>query len=166
MSDEDPLTPGSEETGAGVSVPPPLVYLGGIVLGWMLDRWLLPLSLGSTDPRLRWGSGLVVLLASSIFLFAAVARFRATGQDPKPWRPTPVLIEASVYRLSRNPMYLALALLQVGLGLLIDNLWIVVLTLPVLAVVDRLAVRPEETYLEERFGSTYREYRRRVRRWL
>ncbi|MDX1645405.1 MAG: isoprenylcysteine carboxylmethyltransferase family protein [Thermoanaerobaculia bacterium] len=156
----------AEQDAAAVRVPPPLVYLAGIVAGWALDRWVLDLALGLTDPVLRWGAASLLFFLALVFMLSAVARFRSTGQDPKPWRPTPVLIQEGIYRFSRNPMYLALALFQVAAGLAVDNLWIVLLTLPVLVLVDRLAVRPEESYLEQRFGDTYRDYRAAVRKWL
>jgi protein-S-isoprenylcysteine O-methyltransferase Ste14 len=77
-----------------------------------------------------------------------------------------VLIQQGIYRLSRNPMYLGLALVQVGVGVGVDNLWVVLTSLPALAAVHVIAIRPEELYLEGRFGEDYRAYKARVRRWL
>ncbi len=154
------------ERGAKVRIPPPLVYLAAIGAGWALDRWTAPLAIGLEAPVVRLGAGSIAALAGMAALALATRDFRATGQDPKPWKPTPELLESGVYAFSRNPIYLGFALLQVGVGFWIDNLWVILMTLPALAVVHLVAVRPEETYLEERFGAAYRDYRDRVRRWL
>jgi protein-S-isoprenylcysteine O-methyltransferase Ste14 len=70
------------------------------------------------------------------------------------------------YAISRNPIYLAWAIFQLGLGIWLQNLWIVVLLIPAIFVVNMLGIIPEEQVLLERFGQSYQEYRDRVRRWL
>jgi protein-S-isoprenylcysteine O-methyltransferase Ste14 len=154
-----------DERGARVRFPPPLVYLAAMIAGWALGRWVLPLPIG-LGAGARVGAGLIAGLVGLLFMVPAVVRFRATGQDPRPWEPTPVLIQQGIYRLSRNPMYLGLALVQVGVGVGVDNLWVVLTSLPALAAVHVIAIRPEELYLEGRFGEDYRAYKARVRRWL
>ena len=154
------------ERGAAVRIPPPLVYLAAILAGWALDRWVAPLAIGIEGPAIRLGAGFIAALAGMLFLTLATRGFRATNQDPKPWTPTPELLQEGVFRFSRNPIYLGLGLLQVGVGLWMDNLWVILMTLPALVAVHVVAVRPEEIYLEERFGELYRDYRSRVRRWL
>lgn len=156
----------SEKRGADVRIPPPVIYLAAILVGWAAGRWFAPLAIGIEGLATRIGAGVIAGLAGVLFMVPAVSRFRATGQNPKPWEPTPELIQRGVYRFSRNPMYLGLGLVQVGIGLGMDNLWVILLTLPALAIVHVIAVRPEETYLEQRFGEHYRDYRSRVRRWL
>ena len=63
-------------------------------------------------------------------------------------------------------MYTGLAIAYVGLGLLLDSWWPLVLWPLVVIVVRQLVIRPEEQYLTQRFGSTYTEYQSHVRRWL
>jgi protein-S-isoprenylcysteine O-methyltransferase Ste14 len=70
------------------------------------------------------------------------------------------------YRLSRNPMYAGLGIAYLGAALLLGSWWPVVLWPLVMLAVDRLVIRPEETYLSERFGQDYSDYRAHVRRWL
>jgi len=70
------------------------------------------------------------------------------------------------FRLSRNPLYLALTLMYVGLALLANALWVLVLLMPLLFMVHFGVVRREERYLERKFGDAYRAYRSRVRRYL
>jgi protein-S-isoprenylcysteine O-methyltransferase Ste14 len=63
-------------------------------------------------------------------------------------------------------MYVAMACAYLGLALVLNNLWALVLFPFVLAVVDRFVIRREERYLADKFGEPYREYCGRVRRWL
>jgi protein-S-isoprenylcysteine O-methyltransferase Ste14 len=153
------------EKGARVRFPPPLVFLGGILLGVACAYVVAPapLPVGRT-------AGVVaalVLLAAGVSL-AASARvlFSRTGQSPVPWKPSPELILQGPYRFTRNPMYVGLTLVQAGLGLAMNNLWIVLFALPALLTVHLIAVRPEERYLTEKFGESYTRYLSRVRRYL
>jgi protein-S-isoprenylcysteine O-methyltransferase Ste14 len=92
--------------------------------------------------------------------------FMKTGQDPTPWKPTTEIISTGIYRFTRNPMYVGLALVQTGLAVAMANLWLVALLPVVLAVVYATAIRHEEAYLERKFGEAYLDYKRSVRRWI
>jgi protein-S-isoprenylcysteine O-methyltransferase Ste14 len=70
------------------------------------------------------------------------------------------------FRFSRNPLYVALTLIYVGLALLTNALWVLVLIVPVLLLMHYGVVRREERYLEAKFGDAYRAYRSSVRRYL
>lgn len=96
----------------------------------------------------------------------AVLLFRRSGQDENPWKPTPAIMARGPFRFTRNPMYLQMVLVCIGFAVILWNAWILALT-PVGAwLLQRLAIRPEEAYLERKFGETYLSYKRRVRRWL
>jgi protein-S-isoprenylcysteine O-methyltransferase Ste14 len=102
------------------------------------------------------------------FWLIAEARklFRRTGQEPAPWKPTPELVLSGAYRFTRNPMYLGMTCMQAGLGAAVNNLWITLLAPFSLLAVHFLAVVPEEKYLTEKFGESYRSYVGKVRRYL
>jgi hypothetical protein len=70
------------------------------------------------------------------------------------------------YRFTRNPDYVGQASLSAGLGLLFDVPAVLLGTIVALLVVHWTVVPREERVLEARFGEAYREYRRRVPRWL
>ena len=97
---------------------------------------------------------------------SARVHFARTGQSPIPWKPSPSLILRGPYRYTRNPMYVGMTLVEVGLGLAANNLWIALFALPALVIVHVIAVRPEERYLAEKFGASYKEYLAQVRRYL
>lgn len=80
--------------------------------------------------------------------------------------PATALVQDGPYRLSRNPIYVAIALLYLGISLLLGNVWGVLLLPLWLAIIDWGVIRPEERYLEDQFGTPYRTYRERVRRWI
>ena len=114
----------SPQGGARVRFPPPLVFLGFLLVGAFIHSAVLPLPFPLPRSMTLAAGGLLVVAA--IALFAASLRlFRATGQHPRPWLPTPSLIVEGPYRFSRNPLYVAMTLVQLGLGLLLDDVWIV-----------------------------------------
>jgi len=152
--------------GADVRFPPPLIYLIALAAGVAVNYSDAALPLLPETPLVRAvvGSALVMLGIGAIIM--SFRDFRRTNQDPKPWEPTPEIIDTGIYSRSRNPMYVGMALLQTGIGILLANLWIVALVPVSLALNYVIAVRPEETYLEGLFGEPYLAYKRRVRRWI
>ena len=155
----------SKQGGARVTIPPPLVFLAAVIAGMLVDRFVL-----------RWpvpgGVAIRILMAALgmggalVFGLPAIRLFRKTGQDPKPWQPTPELVFAGPYRFSRNPMYVGMTFLTIGLGAALGTLWTLPLAFAALGAVHVLAVRPEERYLAARFGEPYLRYKARVRRYL
>lgn len=150
---------------AAVRLPPPLVYLGAVIAGILCQACVAPLRLG-LGAALRIGSSALAVLIGLALLAGALGLFRRTGQDPKPWKPTPAIVSSGVYRLTRNPMYVGMAALQLGIGIGAENGWILLLLPVVLAIVYASAIRHEEAYLERKFGAAYLDYKRSVRRWL
>jgi len=162
--DPSPETADRADDHAHVVVLPPILHGGAILLGVLAGRWLGG-SFGRVGPTRITVGGLLLLagLAGGLFFFRS---FRRTGQEPSPHTPTPALSFDGPFRFTRNPAYISLAAFQAGLGLLLDNPWIVGLLLPVLVVMHYGVVLREEEYLERKFGEEYLAYKRRVRRWL
>ena len=111
------------EPGANVRFPPPLLFLATIVAAVLVHHsvWTLPV------PLPRWAGllvGGVCLAAGDGLMLVAHGPFKRTGQDPKPRKLSPVLIREGPSRLSRNPMYLAATVMQIGLGFLCDTVWL------------------------------------------
>ena len=151
------------ERGANVHFPPPLVFLSLLLLGVALRYTVGPFPLTTTI----WtrALGLFFLLAGLSLILSARILFVRTKQSPIPWEPTPELIFRGPYRFTRNPMYVGLTCVQIGLGLAFGNAWISLLAPVGLAIVHVIAVRPEEAYLREKFGEPYRNYCTTVRRY-
>ena len=156
----------SKSKGADVRFPPPLIYLIALAAGAAMNGWVLPLHFPFESGPFRTAVGCLLLVSGVAAIVMSFRHFQRTNQDPKPWKPTPEIIDTGIYGYSRNPMYLGMALMLTGFGFLFGNLWMLALV-PVSLVLNHvIAVRPEEAYLEELFGEPYLAYKRRVRRWI
>lgn len=154
-----------DKDGAKVRFPPPLVFLGAIVLGVIVQRTAVPLSLVFAR-GLRLAAAVLILACGVSLVASARILFKRTGQNPIPWKPTPELILQGPYRFTRNPMYVGVTIFVIGLGLALNNLWISLFAAPALLLVHFIAVLPEERYLAEKFGESYRSFLAQVRRYL
>ncbi len=167
MTNPEPDRPSPDSSdNPGVRMPPPALFLGALLIGIGLE-WLWPLSwLDGVPGSLRYGLGGGLALAGAALLAAALRLFRKAGTAIPPWEPAAALVTTGVYRRSRNPIYLGMVLLYLGLALIFVASWALLLLIPVLVALQIAVIRREEAYLERRFGAAYREYRARVRRWL
>jgi len=151
--------------GPGVWFPPPFVYAACAALAWWLDRrWPLrpPESLHGALDTLG-----ALLVATGLALdLSSLALFWLERTSALPFRPATSFVARGAYRFTRNPMYLGMTLLVAGLGLLLERLGLVPAALAAALVIDRFVIPREERHLETRFGESYRDYKRRVRRWL
>ena len=152
----------TEDT-SGVRFPPPLIYVGGFVIGYLLDR-AVPLTLTSwlLGEPLGWA-----LVAVGVALMgSAVMTFRRAGTSLNPAKPTTRVVVHGPYRFTRNPMYVGWVIVYLGCVLLTNTVWPLVSLPVVLVLISRAVIAKEERYLEAKFGDAYRAYKARVRRWL
>jgi protein-S-isoprenylcysteine O-methyltransferase Ste14 len=151
------------DNGGPGALPPPVIYVAALLAGLALN-YLWPVSF----PPARWGYsiGTVLVIASVFIVFPVFLRFRRAGTPFDVRKPATALITDGPNRFSRNPGYVALTLLYLGVALLVSSLWALLLVVPALLVMDRWIVRREERHLEERFGEQYLRYKRTVRRWV
>jgi protein-S-isoprenylcysteine O-methyltransferase Ste14 len=148
---------------AGVIALPPLIYMAALVVGTVL-HFILPVHLPDSLP-LRVGGG-VLMLAAIVLASAARVAFARVGTEVNPMRPTTAITDAGPYRFTRNPMYVGLALLLVGIAFAFRLGWLLILAPVVLAIMHWGVVLREERYLSRKFGAPYDAYRARVRRYL
>ena len=90
----------------------------------------------------------------------------AAETNINPFKPTTSIVSTGPFRFTRNPLYLAMTLIYLGLTLVANTGWCFPLLIPVLLLIHFGVVAREERYLERKFGESYREYRLRVRRYL
>jgi protein-S-isoprenylcysteine O-methyltransferase Ste14 len=148
---------------AGVVAPPPLIYLAGLVVGIVLDALLPERSL---PWAIRWVLGGVVAVAGIALLASFNTAFTRRGTAVEPWKPTTAIVTTGPYRITRNPAYLGMALLYIGITLLAAVPWALLILPIVIVVIDRMVIAREERYLERKFGDEYVDYKGTVRRWI
>jgi protein-S-isoprenylcysteine O-methyltransferase Ste14 len=148
---------------AGVRFPPPFAYALGLLVGAGLKK-IAPLTImrSGRHALIAW-----VLLAASLAIFIpAFAKFARTKTPLAPNKPVHQLFESGIYSITRNPLYVALALVYLSISFAANSLWMLVLLIPVMVYIDVGVVRKEEQYLNRKFGAEYTAYQSRVRRWL
>ncbi len=150
---------------APVKFPPPLVYIVSIVLGVMLQKYVYSIQMVRIF-HIQTIFAILAIAMGVILLIFSLRLFKLSGQRPEPWTSTPEIIARSVYRISRNPMYLGMSLLQMGIAAAVVNLWMLVLVIPSMVSIYWIAIRHEEAYLEKKFGHSYLQYKNSVRRWI
>jgi protein-S-isoprenylcysteine O-methyltransferase Ste14 len=146
-----------------VVVFPPLLFGGALVVGLGLQRFFPAYPLPQSLARVIGG----ILLVVSLGLGAWGRRtMRRAGTNLNPRKPALAIVSDGPFRFTRNPLYLSLTGTYVGIALLADAGWPLVLLVPVLVLAHFGITRREERYLEAKFGATYLAYKARVRRWL
>ncbi len=149
--------------GPGLSIPPPVIYTTALLVGIGLN-YVWPTSL--LPSPWRYIVGIVITVVASVVITPVLTRFRRAGTPFDVRKPALTLITDGPYRFSRHPSYGALTLLYIGVALLLDNRWVLILAVPLLLVMDQWVVRKKERHLEAKFGEEYRRYKSAVRRWL
>jgi protein-S-isoprenylcysteine O-methyltransferase Ste14 len=147
----------------GVIAPPPLILLGHILVGLALDRlWPAPF----LPSAIQYALGAALIVLAGALAGAAIVRFLRAGTNVPTRRPATVLVIAGPYRFSRNPIYVGMIVLLLGIGFAVDSLWIIALVAPFALVLRYGVIAREERYLEAKFADAYRAYRARVPRWI
>jgi protein-S-isoprenylcysteine O-methyltransferase Ste14 len=142
---------------------PPVAVGAPLVAGWLIT--VLggdPVDLGGWRIPLGWALVIVFVGWNGWALWL----FRSHETGLLPGQATQAMIEVGPYRLSRNPLYVGLLALYLGLALLVPTFWGLAFFPAAVLLIFWGAIRPEERFLHERFGATYDDYARRVRRWL
>jgi len=150
---------------AGVRIPPPFVFLGALLLGLATEWFITPASFG-VDWWLLVATGALLFIAGAALMLAAAGLFRRLGTNIPPLQPTNLIATTGPYRLTRNPMYLGMALIYAGLAIGFDGPIALALLPLVLIAVQTQVISREERYLEAKFGEDYRRYKAEVRRWF
>ncbi len=142
---------------------PPHYFLGAILLAVVL-HFLLPVREILTYPwRLL---GLAPLVVGIVLNLLADKAFKKHDTTVKPFEESSALVTDGVFRITRSPMYLGMILILIGVAMLLGSAAPFAVVLLLAALLDRGFVTPEEQKLEDTFGERFRQYRRRVRRWI
>lgn len=159
MHDESPETPER-------FVPPPVLYGAALVLGQIAQFCRrLPIMPRIFTPLRRLLGG-VLVVGGLAWGFWGLRTMQRAGASPDQADPPPSLVVDGPFQYSRNPLYVMMTAVYLGIILLRNNLWGMLLLPGLLALVQRKAIKREEDYLQARFGDAYHDYKERVPRWL
>ena len=147
----------------GVTIPPPFIFVGFFAVGLALDR-LVPLPAVKSSLATSLGGAFVV--AALVVAVLGFKEFLGARTTVRPDREVTTLITGGIFAFSRNPLYLALLMFYLGMGLLLRHWWPVILAWPLVVAMNRFVIAREEQHLAARFGEAYADYCRRVRRWV
>jgi protein-S-isoprenylcysteine O-methyltransferase Ste14 len=146
-----------------VKIIPPLVYLAGLVIGFLANIWM-PIKV--IPSLVAWTSGGIFIFCGAVLTGSALFKFKEVGTTVRPDRAASTLVIAGPYKITRNPMYLGLACVYFGVAVAGQCFWALILLPVVLIIIQRGAIEPEEAFLEKRFGVEYSRYKEKVRRWI
>lgn len=148
-----------------LKIPPVAVFLI-----FAAAMWALSAKIPAGDFNLPYAAAIATALAvlGLAVAIAGVREFRRHQTTVNPTKPdeASAVVRSSVYRLTRNPMYLGLAGWVLALGLFLQNIAALACLPAFILYMTRFQIRPEERVLQEKFGAEYLDYRREVRRWL
>ena len=150
---------------------PPLIMLFyfniGFFIGisnlYVVQLYKLPVFLDFLRSPELGGS---VILVSFTLIFLSVGLFRQNTEDPNPITQTNKLITTGIYKYIRNPMYLALVIFQIGLGISLSFLHISLMSIFTIITLHYFVIKREETYLKKLFGVDYESYITKSKRWI
>ena len=149
----------------GVYVPPPLFYVATFFVALLLQK-LLPIHTDFFHTMAARAIGSVAIFVGVFFLFPAIRQFFVSKNTLITIKSANSLQTTGIYSISRNPMYVGLLFLYLGLSFLIGNWWNLILVPTLVFSIQEYIIKREERYLGRAFGQRYLDYKTRVRRWL
>jgi protein-S-isoprenylcysteine O-methyltransferase Ste14 len=147
----------------GPRIFPPFYFLLTLGLMVVLDRWA---------PGVRWLTmplklvGVLPFLVGLGFMIATMHAFRVRQTTIKPFEPSTTLVTGGPFRASRNPIYLGMTLMLLGIALFLGSATPLTLVVVFAFWIQVRFILKEEAHLTEQFGDAYRSYQASVRRWV
>jgi protein-S-isoprenylcysteine O-methyltransferase Ste14 len=153
-----------EYSGISIKIPPPVVTLIFCALMYFLDTIYTIKVVGIIN---NWLAAALLIVAFFLLLPAAI-QFYKNKTTVNPFKPekTKVLVVAGVYRYSRNPMYLGMALVVLAWAIVLGNPLNISVFFGFILYINYFQIKPEERALENIFGESFNQYKLSVRRWL
>ena len=143
--------------------PPPTIFgvafLAGLGIDFIYPSPSMPL-------WLQLGSGAAFITGGVLLIRSSMQSIDRAGTTYDPYAASTALVTSGIYTYTRNPGYLGLAVIQIGLALMIDSPWIAITTMVAVVITSQFVIRLEEEKLSCAFGQEYRDYVSKVRRWI
>jgi protein-S-isoprenylcysteine O-methyltransferase Ste14 len=142
---------------------PPIWLVIGLVMIFVLSEYL---PLARFNSGFATGLGSFAILIGLALLVHAGGMFKAAETDMIPFQNVTALVTTGVYRVTRNPMYLGMALVLLGTSITVGAYAGLFVAPIFMAIIEFRFIRPEEAMLRELFGADFDAYSKLVRRWL
>lgn len=147
-------------------IPPPILLATPLILGLLLDRRVPLVRLSTTMATVLEWLGIALIVVGAAHTLSSVALFKRAGTTVIPHHNSSAFVTRGAYRWTRNPMYVGMTLIYLGVTAIAGALWPLIFLSPPLLVLNRQVIPMEERQLEQAFGPEYLAYKSRVRRWL
>jgi protein-S-isoprenylcysteine O-methyltransferase Ste14 len=145
---------------------PPIIYLIAIAISIALGL-LYPLPwISAPLSDILFAAGWLLVAAMVALDFSAMRTMARAKTTIRPDKASEHLVTTGAFSFTRNPIYLGNTLLMIGVGLITGIVWFLPLAIIAAFATQKLAIEREERHLEARFGKRYRDYAKRVRRWI
>jgi protein-S-isoprenylcysteine O-methyltransferase Ste14 len=144
---------------------PPVLFVAALLAAWAMDQ-AIPITWPGVDDGAARIIGIGFGVAGVILVAWAISALIGGGTTVMPDKASTALITSGPFGYFRNPIYLGEVLILLGLAELTKNVWYIVAAAAFAVLVTILQIVPEERHLEARFGDSYRDYKRRTRRWI
>jgi protein-S-isoprenylcysteine O-methyltransferase Ste14 len=145
---------------------PPLIYVAAIALSLIL-AYFVPLPwIGPPLSDMLFAAGWLVAAGAIAIDISAMRTLSRSGTTIMPNRKSEHLVTSGPFSFTRNPVYLGNTMLMFGAGLITGIAWFFVFGVTAAFATQKLAIEREERHLEARFGKRFRDYAKRVRRWI
>lgn len=149
----------------GVYIPPPLIYILTFLAAVFIQK-KIPIGDSLFHQQLIKIVGVILIIIALLFLDRSLRQFFLSKNTLITIKPASSLQTNGIYSITRNPMYVGLAIVYMGIACFIGNWWNIILFPVLLLIVQEYIIKREEKYLERRFGQEYLDYKSKVRRWL
>ena len=155
----------NQKDSPGVYIPPPIIYVLIFLIAFFLQK---KVSIDDSLFHLKITRmvGIALFVVALLFLVTSLRKFFKSKNTLVLIKPASSLQTNGIYTISRNPMYLGLAIVYLGITCFIGNWWHIILFPLLLLIVQGYIIDREEKYLDRRFGKEYLDYKTKVRRWL
>ena len=149
----------------GVYIPPPIIYILTFLTAVFIQK-KVPINNMFFNQRLTKYIGLGFLIIASFFVVRSLRQFFISKNSLVTIKPALSLQTNGIYSITRNPMYVGLAIVYLGISCFIGNWWNIIFFPLLILIVQEYIIKREEKYLVRRFGQEYIDYKTKVRRWL
>jgi protein-S-isoprenylcysteine O-methyltransferase Ste14 len=155
----------NKSKGPGVYIPPPLFYILIFIAAIIIQK-MIPVEGKFFQSHTIKVAGIIFIIIAFFFLSRSLRQFFQSKNTVILIKPASSLQKTGIYSISRNPMYVGLTIVYLGITCFIGNWWNIILFPILFLIVQEYIIKREEKYLELEFGQQYLDYRKVVRRWI